>query len=230
MIRAAAPRGSRWRWPRRPRWSARGRVPAPVPPQVLGQMPVHFDEIHVLRVSGRPGRAPFGRRGGQIPMMLGSTPALARTRRPRGRSPRSEANLALARTSAAPPSQMPDAFPAVTPILFEVGRQLGQGLGRGARPHVLVRAQPPSAGSSYSGSRPGKPHRQRRRCSNPQRLGSDSARHSNNRLAVIRYVSPAYRASRPWKGHSSVAKRFPRLSSKGAAGPRRRPQRAPRTT
>ncbi len=48
-------------------------------------------------------------------MTLGSTPTTAHpTSRPSGRSPRSAAKRSLATTSAAAPSQIPEAFPAVT--------------------------------------------------------------------------------------------------------------------
>src|SRR4051812_13367224 len=56
---------------------------------------------------------------GPMPMCFGSTPATAQaTSRPRGFRPRAFAYSSLAMTVAAPPSEMPDAFPAVTSPSF----------------------------------------------------------------------------------------------------------------
>ncbi len=56
---------------------------------------------------------------GPIPMYFGSTPATAQpTSRPIGFAPFSFAKASDAITTAAPPSQIPDAFPAVTSPSF----------------------------------------------------------------------------------------------------------------
>src|SRR3989454_1071153 len=56
---------------------------------------------------------------GPIPMCLGSTPATAHaTRRPSGFNPCAFAYSSLDSTVAAPPSEMPEAFPAVTSPSF----------------------------------------------------------------------------------------------------------------
>ncbi len=77
-------------------------------------------------------------------MMRGSTPALAQPRmRARGVSPRATAALRLARTTAAPPSVMPEDDPrrddaGLSLDIAEDGRKLPQALDRRIGPRVLV--------------------------------------------------------------------------------------------
>ena len=62
---------------------------------------------------------------GPEPITLGSTPAWAQlAMRASGVRPRADASLALISTSAAAPSLMPEALPAVTlPSLLKAGRR-----------------------------------------------------------------------------------------------------------
>ena len=65
---------------------------------------------------------------GPVPMMVGSTPAVAQeAMRASGVSPRFAASEALITTMAAAPSLMPEALPAVTvPSLEKAGRSLAR--------------------------------------------------------------------------------------------------------
>ena len=75
-----------------------------------------------------------------MPMMLGSTPTVAQpTSRAIGDRPRAFAPASEARITAAPPSTMPLAFPAVTVPSFEnaVG-SFASALERRVGPHVIV--------------------------------------------------------------------------------------------
>ena len=77
---------------------------------------VQLDDVDCRAGSGRCGRAVFARRGsGPMPMMRGSTPAVAMaTMRARGVKPWRLAASALAMSRAAAPSLTPEALPAVT--------------------------------------------------------------------------------------------------------------------
>ena len=86
---------------------------------------VGLDQVEIVDATSRPSSAPCGSPGsGPVPMIAGSTPAVAQeTMRASGFSPRFSASAAVISTTAAAPSLMPEALPAVTvPFLSKAGR------------------------------------------------------------------------------------------------------------
>ena len=105
---------------------------------------VELDQIEIVEAEADALAQLLDRRDGPMPMMRGSTPALAQPRIfARGFRPRARAVSADARTSAAPPSVIPDEVPAVMmpgcpSTSPNTGGSLRRALERGVAARMLV--------------------------------------------------------------------------------------------
>ena len=134
--------GGRWRSRRRSRSPWRCPSPGPCSPPAPARRTPRWPRPGRGRPAFQPARASALRVDGigPVPITAGSTPAVAKAAmRASGVSPRFAASAAVISTSAAAPSLMPEALPAVTvPSLVNAGRSLAIVSSAGVVADVLV--------------------------------------------------------------------------------------------